>query len=54
MKLKAQDSNTDIVRLKGILKSKVSIWIKRVLKKAVVLIKNEILTTFPWKNLPSG
>jgi len=32
MKSKAQDSNTDIVRLKGVLKSKVSIWIKPVNK----------------------
>lgn len=32
MKLKAQDSSTDIIRLKGVLKSKVSIWIKLVNK----------------------
>lgn len=41
MKLKAQDSNTDIARLKGVLKFKVSTWIK------AVLTKIEIVTVFP-------
>lgn len=41
MKLKAQDSNTDIARLKGVLKFKVSMWMK------AVLTKIEIATIFP-------